>query len=52
MQRVLARCAKAYRVSQELVASGAVDETLVWSVPRGALAFQLSLPPLDRVAFD
>ena len=52
MHRLLARCANAYRVSQELVASGAVDETLVWSVPRGALAFQLSLPPLDRLAFD
>lgn len=55
MQRfagVGARVANAVRVSKELVASGAVDETLVWSVPRGALAFQLSLPPLDRIAFD
>eukprot|EP00629_Pelagomonadales_sp_RCC1024_P012505 CAMPEP_0119276750 /NCGR_PEP_ID=MMETSP1329-20130426/15870_1 /TAXON_ID=114041 /ORGANISM="Genus nov. species nov., Strain RCC1024" /LENGTH=201 /DNA_ID=CAMNT_0007277187 /DNA_START=158 /DNA_END=760 /DNA_ORIENTATION=+ len=49
---MFARLQRAYRTSQTLVESGAVDPGLVWTLPRWALSVQLSIPPLSEVEYD
>lgn len=52
MQRLVKQFQNAYSLSNQLVKTGAVDATLMWAIPRGALAMQMAIPPLDRTSFD
>ena len=48
MQRIFAQVTHASRLYETLLESGACDASLVWAVPRMALALQCTMPPLDE----
>ena len=48
MQRIFAQVSHASRLYETLLESGACDASLVWAVPRMALALQCTMPPLDE----
>ena len=52
MQRILSQARTAYRLHESLIGSGAVDASLMWTLPRLALAVQVSMPPLDGAGID
>ena len=52
LSRVTARVSRACALNDSLVASKAVDPSLMWTVPRWALALQCSIPPLDAPRFE